>query len=88
MYTISDPRAVYIENHAEKIAQSVGRLDELNLLKRVARIVPTLVKEKTGKTVCANVDFYSGFIYECMGIPRELLTPIFAMARVSVWSAH
>lgn len=52
------------------------------------RIAPKLVKEKKGKVVCTNVDFYSRFIYQCMGIPEDLFTPIFAMARVAGWSAH
>jgi citrate synthase len=52
------------------------------------KIAPRLIKDKKGKVVCTNVDFYSGFVYECMGIPKELFTPIFAMARVSGWSAH
>jgi citrate synthase len=79
---------MYIENQAGELAQSTGRLDEFNLLKKIARIAPVLVKEKKRKTVCTNVDFYSGFVYECMGIPRELFTPIFALARVVGWSAH
>lgn len=88
VYTVSDPRAVYLETKASELAQAAGRLDEFNLFKRIARIAPVLVKEKKGKTVCTNVDFYSGFVYECMGIPKELFTPIFALARVSGWSAH
>ncbi len=88
VYTVSDPRAMYIENQAGELAQSTGRLDEFNLLKKIALIAPILVKEKKRKTVCTNVDFYSGFVYECMGIPRELFTPIFALARVVGWSAH
>jgi citrate synthase len=88
VYTVSDPRAMYIENQAGELAQSTGRLDEFNLLKKIALIAPVLVKEKKHKTVCTNVDFYSGFVYECMGIPRELFTPIFALARVVGWSAH
>lgn len=88
VYTVSDPRAVYLETKASELAQAACRLEEFELLKRIARIAPRLVKEKKGKTVCTNVDFYSGFVYECMGIPKELFTPIFAMARVSGWSAH
>jgi citrate synthase len=88
VYTISDPRAIYLEKKAAELAAVAGREDELNLFRRIARIAPQLVNEKKGKKVCANVDFYSGFVYECMGIPRELFTPIFAMARVAGWSAH
>jgi citrate synthase len=88
VYTISDPRAVFLEQTAGDLAVKAGREAEFELFKRVARIAPKLVKEKKGKTVCINVDFYSGFVYECMGIPTELFTPIFAMARVAGWSAH
>jgi citrate synthase len=88
VYTISDPRAVYLEKKAGELAKHVGREDEFNLFRRIARIAPQLVNEKKGKKVCANVDFYSGFVYECIGIPKELFTPIFAMARVAGWSAH
>jgi citrate synthase len=88
VYTISDPRAVYLEKKAAELAAIAGREEELDLFRRIARIAPQLVNEKKGKKVCANVDFYSGFVYECMGIPRELFTPIFAMARVAGWSAH
>ena len=88
VYTISDPRAVYLENKAGELAKSAKREEEFSLYKRIARIAPKLVREKKGKIVCTNVDFYSGFVYRCMGIPKELFTPIFAMARVAGWSAH
>jgi citrate synthase len=88
VYTISDPRAVYLEGRAAELVSAAGREDEFDLFRRIARIAPALVKEKKGKTVCTNVDFYSGLVYECMGIPKELFTPIFAMARVSGWVAH
>lgn len=88
VYTVSDPRAVFLEETAGSLAEKVGREAEFELFKRIARIAPKLVKEKKGKTVCINVDFYSGFVYQCMGIPTELFTPIFAMARVAGWSAH
>src|SRR5208282_2116394 len=67
---------------------AVGKAKEFELYKRIARLAPRLVREKKGKVVCTNVDFYSGFVYQCMGIPKELFTPIFAMARVAGWSAH
>jgi citrate synthase len=88
VYTVSDPRAVYLEAKAEQLAKAANKLEEYNLLRKIAKISPRLVKEKKGKTVCTNVDFYSGFVYKCMGIPSELFTPIFAMARVAGWSAH
>ncbi len=88
VYTVSDPRAVYLENKAGELAEAADRLDEFNLFRKIASIAPGLVYERKGKTVCVNVDFYSGFVYDCMGIPKELFTPIFAMARVSGWTAH
>jgi citrate synthase len=77
-----------LENKAGELAKSAKREEEFSLYKRIARIAPKLVREKKGKIVCTNVDFYSGFVYRCMGIPKELFTPIFAMARVAGWSAH
>ncbi len=88
VYTVSDPRAVYLEKRAGELAKTSGREKEFELYRKIAQIAPKLVKERKGKTVCVNVDFYSGFIYRCMGIPKELFTPIFAMARVAGWSAH
>ncbi len=88
VYTVSDPRAVYLEAKAVELAKAAKREGEFALYKRIARIAPQLVRAKKGKIVCTNVDFYSGFVYRCMGIPRELFTPIFAMARVAGWSAH
>jgi citrate synthase len=88
VYTLSDPRAVFLEKRAEELAQMAGREKEFSLYKRIAKLAPQLVREKKGKVVCTNVDFYSGFVYQCMGIPKELFTPIFAMARVAGWSAH
>ncbi len=88
VYTVSDPRAAFLEETAGELAAKAGREAEFDLFRRIARIAPKLVKAKKGKTVCINVDFYSGFVYKCMGIPTELFTPIFAMARVAGWSAH
>jgi citrate synthase len=88
VYTLSDPRAVFLEKRGEELAELAGREKEFALYKRIAKLAPQLVREKKGKVVCTNVDFYSGFVYQCMGIPEELFTPIFAMARVSGWSAH
>jgi citrate synthase len=88
VYTISDPRAIYLEKCGEKLAEMTKRECEFELYKRIARLAPRLVREKKGKIVCTNVDFYSGFVYQCMGIPKELFTPIFAMSRVAGWCAH
>jgi len=88
VYTLSDPRAVFLEKRGEELAKMAGREKEFSLYKKIAKLAPQLVRDKKGKVVCTNVDFYSGFVYQCMGIPEELFTPIFAMARVSGWSAH
>lgn len=88
VYTLSDPRAVYLEKKGTELARITGREEEFALHRKIAEIAPRVVREKKGKVVCINVDFYSGFIYQCMGIPEELYTPIFAMARVAGWSAH
>jgi citrate synthase len=88
VYTQSDPRAVFLAKRGEELAQMYGREKEFSLYRKIAVIAPQLVRAKKGKVVCTNVDFYSGFIYQCMGIPAELFTPIFAMARVAGWSAH
>ncbi len=88
VYTLSDPRAVILEGKAEEIALKNGMEKEFELYKKVARLSPVLVRNKKGKLTSANVDFYSGFVYRSMGIPKELFTPIFAISRVAGWSAH
>lgn len=88
VYTISDPREIIFKKKALKLAEKFNRVDELQLLGKVADLSVKLIKEKKGKNACPNVDFYSGFIYDMLGIPKELFTPIFAMSRVAGWSAH
>lgn len=88
VYTKSDPRAVVLEQKAEEIARKSGMEKEFDLYRKVALLSPKIVLEKKGKVAAANVDFYSGFVYRSMGIPKELFTPIFAMSRVAGWSAH
>jgi citrate synthase len=88
VYTKSDPRAVVLEQKAEEIARKSGMEKEFNLYRKVALLAPKIVEAKKGKIAAANVDFYSGFVYRSMKIPKELFTPIFAMSRVAGWSAH
>ena len=90
VYTLSDPRQVVLKEFAEKLAREKGMLDELRLYENVERLAKELIvaNRTTFKPICANVDFYSGFVYTMLGIPRELFTPIFAIARISGWSAH
>lgn len=90
VYTESDPREVILKKYAEQLAREKGELAEFHLYEKVEEISKKLIMEahRRYKPVCANVDFYSGFVYTMLSIPRELFTPIFAIARISGWSAH
>jgi 2-methylcitrate synthase len=88
VYTVSDPRAEILLEKAEELATSKELKRELDLMKFVAEIGSELISERKGQVVAPNVDFYSGFVYKMLGIPIDLYTPIFAMARVVGWSAH
>ena len=90
VYTISDPRAVILKKNARSLAEANGKGDELNLMELVEKLAPAALKETKGgnKLICANVDLYSGFVYETLGIPQELYTPLFAAARIAGWIAH
>ena len=88
VYTISDPRAVILQKHAKKLAEMYDYIEDYYLYEKVSEITVELLKERKGSNHCPNVDFWSGFVYKMMGVPIELFTPIFAMARVSGWVAH
>lgn len=90
VYTESDPRERVLKALTEKLAAEKSRSDEFALYDTVERISGKIIGERRRlyKPVCANVDFYSGFMYSMLNIPEELFTPIFAMARISGWSAH
>lgn len=90
VYSISDPRAEIFRGFVQKLAAEKGREDEFELYSSVERLAPSVISEfrKIYKGVSANVDFYSGFAYDMLGLPRELYTPIFAVARSAGWSAH
>lgn len=90
VYSLSDPRAEVFKGFVEKLAVEKGLEDEYRLYANIERIAPEAIAEKRRiyKGVSANVDFYSGFVYEMLGIPEELYTPIFAVARIAGWSAH
>src|SRR5574344_1130118 len=90
VYTMSDPRTLLLKEMARDLAIEKGRLAEYEFLERVERVaIDTIYKVKgRHKTLCANVDFYSGFVYDLIGIPREIFTPLFAMARIVGWCAH
>ncbi len=87
VYTKSDARTVVIKRYAREMAGEKGREGEMDFRERVERIGLELLAEKKGET-CANVDFYSGFVYDMLGIPQELYTPLFAIARIAGWCAH
>lgn len=90
VYSISDPRAKVFRSFVEKLSEEKGLTKEFNLYKKVEEIAPKVIanKRKIYKGVSANVDFYSGFAYGMLGLPMELYTPIFAVARITGWSAH
>lgn len=90
VYSLSDPREVIFKGFVEKLAAEKGRGKELALYNAVESAAPKLIarERKIYKGVSPNVDFYSGFVYEMLGIPVELYTPLFAIARIAGWSAH
>ena len=90
VYTDSDPREVLLKKYARILSQEKGMEREFELYDTVEHISARLIAERRHlfKPICANVDFYSGFVYTMLGIPTELFTPIFAISRISGWSAH
>jgi citrate synthase len=90
IYSISDPRAKALEGFVKKLAEEKGLQEEYALYSMVEKIAPEEIKKKrqSAREVSANVDFYSGFVYRMLGLPEQLYTPIFAIARISGWSAH
>jgi len=90
VYSKSDPRAVIFKGFVEKLSEEKGLLDEFDLYNRVERLAPQVIagERQMYKGVSVNVDFYSGFVYKMLGLPMELYTPIFAIARMVGWSAH
>lgn len=90
VYTMSDPRAVLLRKYAAQMAEEKGRSEEFHLLESVERLGVPLIMErkKMQEPMCANVDLYSGLVYSMLGIPTELLTPLFAIARIAGWCAH
>lgn len=90
VYTLSDPRTILLRDYARGLAYEAGREEEYELYLSVERLAPQILKEAKGsdKPICANVDFYTGFIYDLLNIPVDLYTPIFAAARIPGWCAH
>lgn len=90
VYTVSDPRALLLREKARNLAAEKGCLEEYNLYRMVEELAPGIIMDvhHSDKQICANVDLYSGFVYTMLNIPRELFTPLFAISRISGWSAH
>lgn len=90
VYSISDPRAKVFKSFVEKLSEEKGYQKEYQLYANVEKLAPQVIAEerKIYKGVSANVDFYSGFVYQMLGLPNELFTPLFAVARMAGWSAH
>ena len=90
VYSISDPRAIVFEDFIKQLSRDKGREEEYALYAMVARLAPELIgsERKIYKGVSANIDFYSGFVYDMLGLPEELYTSIFAISRMVGWSAH
>ena len=90
VYSLSDPREVVFKGYVEQLAHEKGRDKDLALYNKIETMAPQLIAEERRifKGVSPNVDFYSGFVYDMLGIPMELYTPLFAVARVTGWSAH
>ena len=90
VYTLSDPRAIILKERAEHLAIQTGHEEEFKLYNLVEKLAPLAFKEEKGldKPICANIDFYSGFVYKMLKLPQDLYTPIFAMSRIVGWCAH
>lgn len=92
IYTLSDPRAVLLKEKARELAAEKGKMDEFKLYENIENLAPEVFAKFKGgtniKTISPNVDFYSGFVYRCIDIPKELYTPIFAVSRIAGWCAH
>lgn len=88
VYTISDPRAEILREYARELASEKGRDEAFDFMVRFETIAKEMIYNKTGKEMATNVDFYSGFIYNLLGIPRDLVIPLFAVSRCVGWVAH
>lgn len=91
VYTLSDPRAIILRDHARALAREQNREEELAMYELVEQEAPKVFmefKNDPSSVICANVDFYSGFVYESLNIPKQVFTPLFAASRIVGWSAH
>lgn len=90
VYSISDPRAKMLKTFVESLSKEKNRMEEFKLYSLVERLAPEIIakKRRIYKGVSANVDFYSGFVYNMLDLPLQLFTPLFAIARIAGWAAH
>lgn len=90
VYTKSDPRAEILKEKSLELAKAKGRVEEFKLYNNIEKLTKEIFKEIRGEDteICANVDLYSGFVYDLLNIPKELYTPLFATSRVASWCAH
>ncbi len=90
VYTLSDPRAVILKSMAQEYSAKYGYEEDYKILESIERLTPGIIYKHKGlkKKICANVDLYSGLIYDILNIPEELFTPLFMSARIAGWSAH
>ena len=90
VYTMSDPRAEALKKYAQKMAENTGKIDDFLLMETIERLGIPMIMDRKGITMpmCANVDMYSGLVYTMLGIPEDLLTPLFAIARIAGWCSH
>ena len=90
VYTLSDPRAIICHKYASRLAKGTEFERELKLLENIERMTPQVMAQEKGtrKVLCANIDLYTGFVYNMLGIPVDLCTPMFATARMAGWAAH
>ena len=90
VYSVSDPRAMVLKSFVKSLSEEKGLEKEYRLYSLVEKLAPQIIagERKMYKGVSVNVDFYSGFVYDMLGLPHELYTPLFAIARIAGWSAH
>ena len=91
VYTISDPRAVLLKAFVERLADKKNATEEFEFYQRVEKLAPQVImshRKMYRSDISVNVDFYSGLVYRLLGLPSELFTPLFAIARMAGWSAH
>ena len=90
VYTVTDPRATLVKRYARSLAAQKGVEEKLGLIEKVEQLGPRAMREVRGitKPISTNIDLYTGFVYSMLGVPRDMYTPIFAIARMAGWAAH